>query len=446
MRYCEALSLCGSMKAPVSGDYVARKPDNTQAPGAPHRATLHVPPLWLAAIVALLVIPWMVVAVIYLRSGRGPDTPEALPMAGPSESGSAGPWGGLVVSPIVISPPLEYVAPEGGRGQPPEWFFPGVSRDVVQAFLAASGLPSADVSRLVNSARPAPDIGGLTVRPDPEWVRSFSPGVRARIYGELAKTRLNFDQDQSFRFLGTSAAEWLDGSAISGDTRALIEPLIYRQGSFLHFADIEAVRPHIRDTVELQRLIKTLQRHSTMLLRLSVSRQSDVASLADYWGRGGRRTDIRPLLESVAGGDNARSIDIVHLLPTFARNHLYRYPKLTTDDFDRPVLANCLWTALNFFRTAPDDRYLEPQYAIETLKRDYYVVEHGYELGDIVAFLDDAGNLFHVAVYIADGIAFSKNGTSPLSPWTFMRIEHVKEYYRSAARDIRLIYHRRSDF
>jgi hypothetical protein len=419
-----------------------RTPDAAGGPTPPHR--VHVPRRWLTVILVLLVVPWLIVAAVYVQSTRTATAPEPTVPA-PSSDAASGPWGRLVASPIVISPPLEYVSPEGGRAAPPQWFFPGVSRDVVQAFLASSGLPSNDVARLLDLARPAPDIQGLTIAPDPAWIRTMSADVRARIYGELAKSRLNFDQDQSFRFLGASAAEWLDGSHISPDTRALVEPLIYKQGNFLHFADIEAVRSQIKDGVELQRLIKTLQRHSTLLLRLSISSGTDVDRLAQYWGRGGRRTDIRPLLESVAGGGEERSIDVVHLLPTLARNHLYRYPKLTADDFDRPVIANCLWTALNFFRPEADDRFLDPDYAIQTLKRDYYVVEHGFELGDVVAFLDDNGNLFHVAVYIADDIAFSKNGTSPLSPWTFMRIEHIKEYYRSAASDIRLIYHRRSD-
>lgn len=429
---------------------LSKKPASTKAEPAgsgppPIRPShhFHVPPVWLALIVALLVVPWLAVAWVYTRADRPAEerpTSNGLPV-----SANAGPWGPLQVTPIIVSPPLEYVSPEGGRGEPPEWFFPGVSREVVEAFLASTGLTREEVARLSGSAGQATAFEGLIIRPDPEWLRTLTPEVRGRLYRELAKSRLNFDQDQSFRFLGTSPAQWLDGSAISAETRALVEPLIYRNGSFLHFADIEAVRPHIRESVEMQRLVKTLQRHATMLVRLSVSRQTDVDALADYWGRGGRRTDIRPLLESIAGGDTSRSIDVVHLLPTLARNHLYRYPKLTTEDFDRPVLANCLWTALNFFRTTPDDRYLEPDVALDALRKDYYVIEHGYQLGDVVAFLNDQGNLFHVAVYIADDLAFSKNGTSPMAPWTFMKIDHIKEYYHAQDDDPRLIYHRRGD-
>jgi len=84
--------------------------------------------------------------------------------------------------------------------------------------------------------------------------------------------------------------------------------------------------------------------------------------------------------------------------------------------------------------------------ALSTLKEDYYVVETGFELGDVVAFLDSNGNVFHAAVYLADDLVFSKNGTSPMAPWTIMSIEDVKGYYRTHSEAPRLIVHRRNGF
>lgn len=419
-----------------------KKSESASAKGADAAPGAHLPSGWLAVIVTLLVVPWLVVGWVYWQrpvpAGAG-----AVSNGAPVAAG-AGAWGALSITPIVVSPPLEYVSPLEGRHTPPAWHFPQASAEMVEAFFASVGLPPADVLRLRNSSRLEPRINGLVVSPGPAWIRTLSPEVRARLYERLEKSPLNWDQEQAFRFLGTSAASWLHASQISAETRALVEPLIYRRDNFLYFADIEAVRPLIQDTAEFQRLLKTLLRHSTVLVHLSVSREADVDALADYWGRGGRRTDIRPLLESIAGAED-RSIDIVHLLPTFARTHLYRYPKLTTEDFDRPVLANCLWSALNFFRPTPDDRYLDPETALNALRKDYYVVEHGYQLGDVVAFLADE-NLFHVAVYLADGLAFTKNGTSPMAPWTIMELDDIKESYRWRTENPRLIYHRRGDF
>src|SRR5690606_17277702 len=271
------------------------------------------------------------------------------------------------------------------------------------------------------------------------------PQARARLYLRVAKSQLNAAQASSFRFFGNSPGAWLDGAPINPDTRALVESLIYRDGGIMHFADAEIVRQQITDKTELQRLAKTLLRQPTMLVRLTVDRSSEINQLAPPWGIGGRSTDIRPLLESVAGAGEQGSIDIVHLLPAFARNRLYRYPKLTTADLNKPALANCLWTALNFFSTEPDDRYLELNTAIKALQENYYIVESNYQLGDIIALLDGEGDLFHVVVYIADDLVFTKNGTSPVAPWTIMPLDHVKDYYRNMSANPRLIYHRRND-
>ena len=84
-------------------------------------------------------------------------------------------------------------------------------------------------------------------------------------------------------------------------------------------------------------------------------------------------------------------------------------------------------------------------YALEHLKTDYYVVEDGFQLGDIIALLDEDGDLFHVVVYLADDLVLTKNGTSPVAPWIILPMERVKQFYSTRYRELRLIYHRRSD-
>jgi len=407
-----------------------------------------VPRAWLIALTALLVVPWLIAGGLYFRRSEPTVAGSvSMPSAGLNKPVSAGPWGKLTVTPVVVSPPLEYVAADWGRSTEPDtWYFPGTSAELLEAFLAATGLSTEQVARLRSNVRSQPSIRGVVVTPDTELVRSLNPEVRSRLYGQLAKSALNFDQASSFRFLGASSEDWLGGTLISPQTRRLVEPMIYRDGEFLNFADPEAIRSAISDTEELRRLAKALLRQATVLVRLSVGEDSEVDGLADYWGRGGRRIDLRPLLESVVGAGPDRSIDIVHLLPTFARHHLYRYPKASTADYAKPLLANCLWTALNFFRAEPDDRFLDVNTALETLRRDYYVVEHGFQLGDIIGFVDDEGDLFHVAVFLADDLVYTKNGTSPMAPWTIVSTDYLKGFYKRHANDMRLIYHRRNDF
>ena len=165
----------------------------------------------------------------------------------PSSLAGTGPWGRLTLTPIVISPPLELVSVDWGPVQPPRWFFPSADIESVARLLESSGIPAGDVARLRAGARIEPRIGGVVLLPDPAWVRTLTSDVRSRIYRELAKSGLNFDQAQAFRFRGSALDEWFGAGLISPATRALVEPLIYRDADYLLFADIELIRPEIGD-------------------------------------------------------------------------------------------------------------------------------------------------------------------------------------------------------
>ena len=328
--------------------------------------------------------------------------------------------------------------------------------DELEGLLTSFGLGRDDAARLRSSARSAAPVPGLFVVPDAELVGRLAPDIRARLYLWLGRSALsgytdapiNFDQVSSYRFYGDSPDDWFSG--LAPDTRRLVDPYVYRHDGFMYFADIEQVRSRIDDPDELQRLAKRLLRHATLLVHVKVPSPAAVETMAEYWGRGGRRTDLRPLLESLARGAGTDPgpqglIDVSHLLPPLARQHLYRYPRPTVEDLERPLLANCLWTALNFFNAEPDDRYLDPEVAMAALKRDYYLVQDNFQLGDVVVFSDARGNLVHVAVYLAADLLFSKNGTSALSPWSILPIDRLAGHYVEYADDWKITYHRRKD-
>jgi hypothetical protein len=343
--------------------------------------------------------------------------------------------------PIVISPPLEQIPRNWGPLTGPEWFVPVANPRALDTYLTESGLGPADVRAIRETAR-AIEEGLMLVRPPAELLLRLAPDVRAKLYLPLMRDTRNRVHFEAYRYAGETVDEWLGQAPISPETRRLVDPLVYRHLGFLYFADIDLIRDRIADA-ELQRLVKGLLRHSTVLLKLSVDDESQVPAVVEYWGRGGRRIDIQPLIESLAG--TGERIDVSHLLPPLAREHLYRYPKVTAADLDRPALNNCFWTALNFFNAEPDDRHLDLDFAITRLKSDYFVVHNNLQLGDIVAFLDDRYDVFHVAVYLADGFVFSKNGLSSLAPWTILPLDHLKGHYFQFARDWRLTFHRRKD-
>jgi hypothetical protein len=46
-----------------------------------------------------------------------------------------------------------------------------------------------------------------------------------------------------------------------------------------------------------------------------------------------------------------------------------------------------------------------------------------------VVFSDQADPMFHVAVYVANDILFTKNGNSYSLPWMYMGMEELKDFY-----------------
>jgi hypothetical protein len=392
---------------------------------------------------ALVTIPWLVVGGVYLARSAGSTRPPVV--EGSVAEVEPGPWGRLSAVPLVVSPPIEYVSTARHPQSRGLWGFPGMTAHVVESFLTGTGMAPEQVERLRSAMRPDPQIGGVVLRPEPEVLRALSPDVRARLYSQLARFPGNVDQAQAFRFTGGTLDRWLSGGVISARTRALVSPLIYRDGQSMYFADVNLIRDEL-DPDELQRLYKVLNRRSTWLLRIGVDAADQPDELAQYWGLGGRRTDVRAVLESLQDIGPEPTLDIVHLLPPLARNNLYRFPRLTPADLERPVIANCLWSALNFFNDVPDDRFLDVKYALDVLKHDYYVVRGGLQLGDVLAFLDTRGNIFHVAVYVADDYLFTKNGLSAMAPWTLSKLEDVKEVYRFVTDNPQILVNRHKRF
>lgn len=395
---------------------------------------LLVPRAWLAAILVLVLLPWLIVGAYVWSGGEAADhttekasTEKPTAGRGPSRLGKLGPWGQLEYVPIIISPPLEFIPDAREPFQERLiWFFQNSSPDEVSEFLLRSGLVPEQVSSLMSTARLAPEIQGVSLVPTRDLILGLPPSTRGMIYGRLAECELNVTQRNAFRFYGSSFDEWFGTTRLPQEIIALVEPLVYRNGDFMCFSDIDLIAPKIPDASVRRRLTKVLFRESTLLVHLRVPEGSDVDRIAAYWGTGGRRTDIRPLLDSLSPD---QPIDINLLLPVFARRRVYAYRPVTLGDFDKSQQVNCFWTALNFFNDPPDDSLVDYKKVLETVKRDYVLVHDNLQLGDIVLFADEKGNYFHAAVYIADDIVFTKNGDSILSPFVLVPLDRIGGYY-----------------
>ncbi len=134
-----------------------------------------------------------------------------------------------------------------------------------------------------------------------------------------------------------------------------------------------------------------------------------------------------PLLGALHRIEKGCKVNVIYLLPNFARDHVYRHPYTSADD--KSVKQDCFWSAFNFFNDPPDNRFNEMDYVREVLDRDYYEIQAPSQLGDLV-FLT-AGNkaVIHVAVYVADDLVFTKNGEDFRQPWVLMHMAGMLETY-----------------
>jgi hypothetical protein len=249
-------------------------------------------------------------------------------------------------------------------------------------------------------------------------------------------------QADAFRFFGDSLDEWFRGAPLSPATIELVRPYVYRQGRYLLFADLQAVAREISDQAELLQLARVLLRERTSLVKLNVDGNDNLDQLVHYWGCGGREDFVRPLLESLTQFRLGQQVDIVHLLPAFARRHLYTYPQLPRRAGG--AWPDCFWTALNFFNDTGDDRLLDPETVKQTFRSEWRYVADSPQLGDIAMFHDEREVAHHAAVYLADDILFSKNGSRLSRPWVLTRREQLEQlYWRDAPLSVR--YFRRMD-
>ena len=263
----------------------------------------------------------------------------------------------------------------------------------------------------------------------------LTPASRKTIYLALAEFEQNLSQYEPFRWRASDVDGWFEAAGLADETIALVKQLSYMRGSAVLFADPEVVLATLRTPDQRRRLVKTLSRQSTLLVKLRVRPDSDVDALTAYWG-GRRAKDVRALLQSLTHVQGGYSIDVVHLLPRLVRQRLYTYPVQARDGIDESF--DCHWTSMNFDNDPPDGRMADPAYVLDVLKRDYVSVTAPYRIGDVLFFAVGGQDGIHSAVYIADDIVFTKNGSTAVSPWLFMKLDRLVSYYESLSEGLQI--------
>jgi len=337
-----------------------------------------------------------------------------------------GPWGNLEYARISLEPPDEFIPADANFFGPTHWFFEGYTPATLREFFGRCGLPAAQLAELANPATWSQKPGGVLVTPSDDLVLGLDEPARKQIYSALDKSQVNTLHLWPFKSRTDNFDAWFGQAGLSADTLALLKKLTYSRGAYLCFSDIQVVYPRIAGSEERRRLLKWFARTTTLLMKLQVKPGSDVDALADYWAKGQRSKDIEALLDSLTNTPGGMTIDVAHLLLPLARKLLYTFPVPPTDLSGH--WPDCNWTAFNFFRDPPDDRFYDFDVCGNELEQNYDKVKQA-TFGDLIVFYRPDGYPIHVVVYIADDVVFTKNGNSTFHPWMLMKWDDLISDY-----------------
>lgn len=399
---------------------------------------LHVSRPAVALVTLLTLLPWLAVFFLLRREQIPASAPTSQPptaarpvsdAAGEWTAAKPGPWGELVSCRVVIEPPENLLPVPSASATPHVWTIRGQTAAQLDDWLATIPLSAAARAELAQASRR--EIAGDVIRlhPSDGLVAGLSSEARAQIYAVLAEFPENVAASGPFRFRAAVADEWFRDSDLRPETIALVKQLLYRRGPSLLFADMNLVLPQIPTQAERVRLIKTLSRKSTLMVRLRLRPDTDVDALVAYWGRGQRSRDIEPLLRSLQPRHGVANIDLIHLLPRQPRQLLYTYPM--PDERGSESFLDCHWTSLNFFNTQPEPRLEDIESLQQSFARDYYPITSKPTFGDVLLLTHRDNTVLHSCVYVADDIVYTKNGGQANAPWILMTLSDMLAYYPS---------------
>jgi hypothetical protein len=350
------------------------------------------------------------------------STPEPRPMP---------PWGEMIVRDFDLEQPEEYAAYSDSTNQVERWTFEGMDPAQVRALMLSCGLTTSQTEHALLASSVLSTSSNTVVLPDDDLVFSLPPPARAKLYDELGRFAANQFMQSPVSIRGPAFDAWFGNGKLSAGTFSLLKKLAYRRGDIQCLSDLAPLVRRVPDDAERIRLLRALSRQAAVLVGIHVRPDTDIDKLLGYWDRppGVRLINIRPLLESLQRRPNGGSASILYFLPPFARQRLYTYP-LPSSPSD-PIM-DCHWSTMNFFNETPDNRFDDPAYTLTYIRKHYYEVAKPIAYGDIILLVNDQNIAVHSAVYLADDIFFTKNGSNFAHPWMLMRLEDLLFMYNSS--------------
>ena len=391
------------------------------------------------------------ISVYRIRSSKPAAANRPLSSAWPAPSEMkdlpAGPWGRLRYYDVLLAPSAELLETLPAPERRATWTFYGTTQEDIERVIDSVGMPArtrVDLNALSRNART--DRKGLvTVRPAEELVLATPSEFRSQLFPRLVHGSRATDYAQDVLIpTQAGAAEWFPPDLMPGAARDALLKLVYPHGRGLMLSDFGAFYHSVSDPQDRMLALRALYRTPALVLLLERPEPDEVDAIADYW-RLDPQKGIARLLQSFAGAEEMRYLDIVHLLPPLARELMNVY---VTSQAGGPT-PSCYWSSLNFAAEQPDSRLLvtpdapggEGREAWKKLQAGYCKVEQAEKLGDLFAYRRKSdGEVIHMCAFVAAGIVYTKNGFGYSSPWCLMRLEDVDALYLTSDDIERLVF------
>lgn len=345
------------------------------------------------------------------------------------EVGETGPWGTLESYKVRLSCPSDYLGAFSIPSEMTSWVLPQVDTAELKELLFNAGLTSDQINYLLTDHQVIQGDGSLRFFPSPTVVLGMSQNMRSTLYRFLSRYPENtFHRRPAFLNTSNVTRYFLD-SNLQDDTLEKIALLAYPSpsgyGYFL--SDVPFLMRNIESTEAERNILNALLRVPALVVRLHLNGESSVDDLASYWNAGFKNKQIRPLIESVIANPQVDRLDACHLLPPHARQNLNRFPNQSDALGGR--YPDWFWTCYNFFRFNPIDVYADSKDFVSLFESEFLSVPRApYQFGDLIV-LKSQEEIVHGAIYIADNIVYTKNGSSPVSPTIFMKLRDLVAYH-----------------
>jgi hypothetical protein len=339
----------------------------------------------------------------------------------------SGPWGELYSTSFTIAAPEELLPVRKFEEYGTAWVFPNSHYSDVARILESIGMPAN-----LNAELMAPEVleqtpTGMTMRPAAKTLLALPAEPRRKLYQALLQHPENSGQ---ITFIHKDTLGDRFGGAHNGEhTLMLFKQLCCEHGDYLVFSGLSVVLAQLPTYEEKRDFMRGLTSQRTLTLRLQIRPGEDTNALANYWGGGIKATDVHTIFESIAASPTGGTLGIVNMLPPLPASQMYLYPK-PDNPLNGPFpVRDCHWTSFNFFQEVADLRMSDPAYFMQKLKEDYTTAAGDPRYGDIAFFSKPGGGVVHSAVYLADDIYYTKNGSTFTYPWMLETLTDLLKQY-----------------